>query len=94
MVDYVAVKELVLDLVEHSGLVDYCSKNRDGSYQVNGVKINKTEIDFNQKHAEIFYRISYLAKVNVMLQYILKNSIVLKSHQYFYHYNNLNKEYL
>jgi len=56
--------KLGLNPVEHSGLVDFCNKSRDGLYQVNGIKINKTDADFTLNYADAIYRISYLAKVN------------------------------
>lgn len=49
---------------ESYGLIDDCTRSRDGKPQVNGVMLNPRDPDYEAKRDECFYRASYLAKVN------------------------------
>jgi len=49
---------------EGYGLIDACTRSRDGKSQVNGVLLNPRDSDYETKRDACFYRASYLAKVN------------------------------
>ena len=46
------------------GLIDDCTKSRNGEKQINGVMLRHDDPDYETKKADCFRRASYLAKIN------------------------------
>lgn len=46
------------------GLIDDCTKSRNGEKQINGVMLRRDDPDYETKKADCFRRASYLAKIN------------------------------
>lgn len=49
---------------EGYGLIDDCSKNRNGEGQINGVMLRRDDPNYEDKRNDCFLRASYLAKTN------------------------------
>ena len=46
------------------GLIDDCTKSRNGEKQINGVMLRRDDPDYDTKQADRFRRACYLAKIN------------------------------
>ena len=57
-------KRLEIDDNKNNGLIDYCTKDRNGNKQKNGIMIKRNNDDCNEVFDKCFEWNSYLAKLN------------------------------
>ena len=48
---------------EPSGLIDHCTKSKNGTKHPNGIMLRKQDADYEEKKEQVMKQISYLAKV-------------------------------